>query len=75
METLTAQLEAARKAVNEALRDLAFAERDALDLHDESTSELEANIRDVDMLNAKIRQNADRRRALKTNAETGNALA
>lgn len=43
--------------------DLLIAERDALDLYDESTAELEANIRDVDMLNAKIRQNADRRRA------------
>lgn len=63
VETLTRQLEAAQKALNEARRDLAFAERDALDLHDESTAELEANIRDVDMLNAKIRQNADRRRA------------
>ena len=63
VETLTRQVEAAQKALNEARRDLAFAERDALDLHDESTVELEANIRDVDMLNAKIRQNADRRRA------------
>lgn len=63
VETLTHQLAAAQKALDEARRDLAFAERDALDLHDESTAELEANIRDVDMLNAKIRQNANRRRA------------
>jgi len=63
VEKLTHQLAAAQKALDEARRDLAFAERDALDLEDESTAELEANIRDVDMLNAKIRQNADRRRA------------
>lgn len=63
VETFTRQLEAAQKALDTARRDLAFAERDALDLHDESTAELEANIRDIDLLNAKIRQNADRRRA------------
>lgn len=48
---------------NQVAADLKIAEQDALDLHDESTAELEQNIRDVDMLNAKIRQNADRRRA------------
>lgn len=63
VQTLSQRLAEAQKALDEARRDLAFAERDALDLHDESTAELEANIRDVDTLNAKIRQNADRRRA------------
>ncbi|MBQ8556169.1 MAG: AAA family ATPase [Clostridia bacterium] len=48
---------------NQVVADLKVAEMDALDLYDESTAELEQNIRDVDMLNAKIRQNLDRRRA------------
>ncbi len=48
---------------NQIVADLKIAEKDALDLHDESTAELEANIRDIDLLNAKIHQNAARRRA------------
>lgn len=41
-------------------RDLALAERDALDLHDESTAELEENIRKVDAINAMVRDNMAR---------------
>lgn len=59
----TRNLEEAQRALNEARRDLAFAERDALDLHDESTAELEENIRNVDALNIRIRQNLDKQKA------------
>ena len=63
VETLTAQLAAAQQALDAARRDLAFAERDAMDLHDESTAELEENIRDIDALNIRIRQNLDKQKA------------
>lgn len=43
--------------------DLLEARKTALDLHDESTVELEANIASVDELNAKIRTNLDKEKA------------
>ncbi|MEG0327773.1 MAG: ATP-binding protein [Erysipelothrix sp.] len=43
--------------------DLLEARKTALDLHDESTIELEANIASVDELNAKIRTNLDKEKA------------
>jgi hypothetical protein len=43
--------------------DLVTAEKSALDLHDESTEELEKNINDIDALNIKIRANLDREKA------------
>lgn len=45
------------------LDDLKIAEKSALDLHDESTSELENNITDIDELNRKIRSNLDKDKA------------
>ncbi|CAM3603777.1 AAA family ATPase [Erysipelothrix urinaevulpis] len=44
-------------------KDLEDARKSALDLHDESTEELEKNIADVDALNAKIRVNLDKENA------------
>lgn len=43
--------------------DLAIARKDALDLHDESTAELEANIQQVDEINRKVRTNLDKDKA------------
>ncbi|AQT84312.1 putative ATP-binding protein involved in virulence [Paenibacillus larvae subsp. larvae] len=43
--------------------DLAIARKDALDLHDESTAELEANIRQIDEINRKVRANLDKDKA------------
>ena len=51
----------AKRAALEA--DYEAACKDALDLHDESTEELEANIRAVDEINVKIRQNQEKARA------------
>ena len=53
-----------RKAVEDAKRDEAIAQKDALALHDESTAELEANIAQVDEINAKVRANLDRAKAV-----------
>lgn len=43
--------------------DLKIAETDAKDLQDESTAELEANIKNIDEINVKIRANQDKERA------------
>ncbi|AYB41024.1 AAA family ATPase [Brevibacillus laterosporus] len=43
--------------------DLVIARKDALDLHDESTEELEANIRQIDEINRKVRANLDKDKA------------
>ncbi|MDR5584687.1 AAA family ATPase [Paenibacillus larvae] len=43
--------------------DLAIARKDALDLHDESTAELEANIQQIDEINRKVRANLDKDKA------------
>lgn len=53
-----------RKALEEAKRDEAIAQKDALDLQDESTAELEANIAQIDEINAKVRANLDRAKAV-----------
>ena len=52
------------KARHQALEnDLKIAETDIKDLQDESTAELEANIRNIDEINVKIRANLDKERA------------
>ena len=43
--------------------DCEIASRDALDLLDEATDELEASIRDIDAVNTKVRTNQDKARA------------
>lgn len=43
--------------------DLAVAQKAAIDLHDESTAELEANIRQIDEINRKVRANLDKDKA------------
>ncbi len=43
--------------------DLDFARKSALDLHDESTEELEQNISNIEELNRKIRANLDKEKA------------
>ncbi|MCR4670607.1 MAG: AAA family ATPase [Saccharofermentans sp.] len=53
--------------------DLKIAETDAKDLQDESTVELEANIKNIDEINVKIRANQDKERADQI-AKEGQAL-
>ncbi len=43
--------------------DLVIAQKDALDLKDESTQELEANIQQIDEINRKVRANLDKDKA------------
>lgn len=58
-----AALAAAQERLSQAEANVQTARKTAEDLHDESTAELEANIADVEQLNAKIRANLDRERA------------
>jgi predicted ATP-dependent endonuclease of OLD family len=43
--------------------DLDIARKSALDLHDESTAELEANLNDIETINRKVRANLDKDKA------------
>ena len=54
------------KAINERdkfKQDLAIAQKDAMELHDESTAEIEANIQQIDDINRKVRANLDKEKA------------
>ena len=58
-----ARLEAAQNDVMLLEHSFEIANKDAEDLHDESTAELEANIREIDKINIKVRQNMEKARA------------
>ncbi|MEK4513627.1 AAA family ATPase [Paenibacillus sp. FSL K6-2524] len=60
LETL---LNEAKNKLATLTKDLTIAQTDAIDLHDESTSELEANIRQIDEINRKVRANLDKDKA------------
>lgn len=57
------ELESLTARVAELKRDLEAARKSAEDLEDESTAEIEANIANIEDINAKIRANIDRERA------------
>ncbi len=63
MITLNRRLTEYRAALDEAKRDEAIAHKDALELQDESTEELERNIAEIDQINVKVRANLDRQKA------------
>ncbi|MCK3941839.1 AAA family ATPase [Streptococcus suis] len=44
-------------------QDLAIAQKDAIELHDESTAEIEANIQQIDDINRMVRANLDKEKA------------
>ena len=44
-------------------QDLAIAQKDAIELHDESTAEIEVNIQQIDDINRKVRANLDKEKA------------
>ena len=60
---LKEQIAELEKSISLLGADLSDAKKSAIDLHDESTEELEKNIADVDALNQKIRMNLDREKA------------
>lgn len=63
IERLEALLQQAKAAYAKTGEDLAIAQRDAMDLIDESTEALEANIQQIDEINRKVRANLDKDKA------------
>lgn len=57
------QMEALIQKQTRIQKDLNIARMDAMDLHDESTAELEQNIADIEELNRKVRANLDKEKA------------
>lgn len=63
VDDLTSRLSAAKAQLAEAMRDLEIARMSAEDLQDESTEELEQNIRDIEAINTKVRSNLNKEHA------------
>lgn len=64
VKVLEAQLAEERVLLEKLAADLETAQRDALDLQDESTEELEKSIAQFEQINAQIRANLDREKAM-----------
>lgn len=62
---LEAQLTEAKRKLDKLTDDLETANKDIVDLVDESTDELEENIKEIDAINVKVRANVDKERATK----------
>lgn len=60
---LQARIDQTRAKIRAIDADLEIAEKDALELHDESTEELERQISDFERINKQVRDNLDRNRA------------
>ncbi|MEK4854819.1 AAA family ATPase [Paenibacillus sp. FSL H7-0756] len=63
VERLEQQWKEAKLKYNQLKNDLEIANKDAIDLQDESTEELQANIRQIDEINRKVRANLDKDKA------------
>ena len=63
VERLEQQLQQAKEQLDKLSADLEIAQKDALELHDESTAEIEANIASIDEINRKVRANLDKDKA------------
>lgn len=62
---LETQLTEAKRKFDKLTDDLETANKDIVDLVDESTDELEENIKEIDAINVKVRANVDKERATK----------
>lgn len=60
---LKSQLTAAQKQLTQLEADLEIAQKDALDLQDESTEEVERSLREIEQINIQVRANCDREKA------------
>lgn len=63
MQQINEQMESLLKQQTQVQNDLQIARMDAVDLHDESTAELERNISEVEEINRKVRANLDKEKA------------
>ena len=60
---LRSQLADAEKQLQQLEVDLAIAQKDALDLQDESTDEIERSLQEIEQINIQVRANCDREKA------------
>ena len=60
---LRSQLADAEKQLQQLEVDLAVAQKDALDLQDESTEEIERSLQEIEQINIQVRANCDREKA------------
>lgn len=63
VDSLRFKLEGKEEELESALADLEIARKDAVDLIDESTEELEQSIANIDEINRKVRANLDKEKA------------
>lgn len=63
VNSLRVQLQNKEDQLNKSLADLEIAKKDAVDLIDESTEELEQSIANIDEINRKVRANLDKEKA------------
>lgn len=63
IEMLRSQLSELEKQQSDIAEDMRIAELSAAELHDESTDELENNIRNIEAINIKVRSNLDKEKA------------
>jgi len=63
IERLMSKLNKAKELYAQTGSDLETAQKSAIDLHDESTEELERNIQQIDEINRKVRTNLDKDKA------------
>lgn len=60
---LKSQLTAAQKQLTQLEADLEIAQKNALDLQDESTEEVERSLQEIEQINIQVRANCDREKA------------
>lgn len=60
---LKSQLAAAQKQLTQLEADLEIAQKDALDLQDERTEEVERSLQEIEQINIQVRANCDREKA------------
>lgn len=60
---LKSQLAAAQKQLTQLEADLEIAQKNALDLQDESTEEVERSLQEIEQINIQVRANCDREKA------------
>ena len=63
VDRLMALLQEAKEKRDKLAADLIVAQKSALDLHDESTEELETNINNIEEINVRVRANLDKDKA------------
>lgn len=63
VQSLEEKLAEARRNLEQSAADLEIAEMDAIDLRDESTAQIEADLQNIEAINIKVRANCDREKA------------